>query len=160
MNPKEDNAAYLFGRILSCYGEMQRLANLPRTVNADITTKYYGKFFARPLYFYSKLNAGYVRHYKTALKNKGVAVSGLSQRLNNEFQAIQRHLKIEPDQENQPSKNYSFTTKEQALFTLGFHHQNQWHKQSSNDRISWIQSLDLNPYDPALIIAPLKQTKN
>jgi CRISPR-associated protein Csd1 len=159
MNPEEDNIAYLFGRILSCYGEMQRLANRPRTVNADLTTKHYGKFFARPLASYAGLGDGYNRHYKTALKNKGGAVSGLAQRLNNEFQAIQRSLKIPTDQNDQSGSTFAFSTKEQALFTLGFHHQNLWNKQSSEDRIAWIQSLNLDPYDPKLIIAPLKQPK-
>jgi CRISPR-associated protein Csd1 len=158
MKPNEPNQAYLFGRILSCFGEMQRLANLPRTVNADLTTKHYSKFFARPLATYAALGSGYNRHYKTALKNKGGSVSGLSRRLNNELEAIQRHLDFNETTPN--DKNLSFSTKEQALFTLGFHHQNLWNKQSSEDRLAWLQKLNLDPYDPSLIIAPLKQPSN
>ncbi len=157
MNPNEKNTAYLFGRILSCYGEMQRLANMPRTVNADLTSKFYGKFFARPLATYARLSGGYDKHYKSALKNKGGAVSGLAKRLNNEFQIIQRYLKIEPDEKDKPSSNLTFSTKEQALFTLGFHHQNLWNRQSTDDRTSWLLNLNLDPNDSGLVIAPLKQ---
>jgi CRISPR-associated protein Csd1 len=157
MNPKEKNHAYLFGRTLSCFGEMQRLANLPRTVNADLTTKHYSKFFARPFATYSALGASYNRHYKTALKNKAGAAAGLSKRLNNEFEAIQRSLGIAISKLSPPGMDSGFSTKEQALFTLGFHHQNLWNKQSSEDRIAWLKELELDPYDSKLIIAPLKQ---
>lgn len=150
MNPKEDDFAYLMGRIFSSYGEMQRLANLPRTVNADLTTKNYGKFFARPLATYSALGEPYNRHLKTALKSKGAKVSGLARRLNTEIEVIQKAL---------GSKNLkeTFNTKEQALFTLAFHHQNYWNKQSSESRISLIKGQGLDPFDPTLLIAPIKE---
>ena len=153
MNPKEDNFAYLMGRIFSCYGEMQRLANLPRTVNADLTTKNYSKFFARPLATYSKLAEPYNRHLKTALKNKGGMVSGLARRLNTEFEIIQGTLSPADLKE-------SFNTKEQALFTLAFHHQNHWHKQSSESRSALIIQQKLEPSDPALLIAPIKEKES
>lgn len=150
MNPEEHKPAYLLGRIFSCYGEMQRLANLPRTVNADLTTKNYSKFFARPSATYGKLGDAYCKHYRTALKNKGTAVSGLAKRLNNEFEIIQRALKTNEIKS-------TFSTEDQALFTLAFHHQNHWNKQSSEARISWIESLKLDPFSNLLLIAPLKK---
>jgi hypothetical protein len=152
MNPKEPNFAYLMGRIFSCYGEMQRLANLPRTVNADLTTKNYSKFFARPLATYSKLGAPYNKHFKTALKNKGGMVYGLAIRLNTEIEIIQGALSSTDMRE-------TFNTKDQALFTLAFHHQNHWHKQSSESRIAFINSQNLDPFDPSLLIAPIKEPK-
>lgn len=155
MNPDEKNHAYLLGRILSCFGEMQRLANLPRVVNADLTTKHYGKFFGRPLATYAILGNGYNRHYKTALKSVDKYVPGLARRLNIEFEIIQRNLRI--DFNSTTNANLSFSTKEQALFTLGFHHQNLWNRQSNEARIAWLEELNLDPYDPKLIIAPLKQ---
>jgi len=150
MNPEETRTAYLFGRIFSCYGEMQRLANLPRTVNSDLTTKFYSKFFARPLATYSALGSGYNRHYKTALKNKGAQVAGLAIRLNNEVEIITRTLRI-------GENTTSFSTKEQAFFTLGFHHQNHWNRRKNEDRVAWLQSLNLDPYSDNLLIAPLKK---
>ncbi len=152
MNPKEDKSAYLLGRIFSCFGEMQRLANLPRTVNSDLTTKFYSKFFARPLATYSRLNESYVRHYKAALKNKGAQATGLAIRLNNEFETITRALKID-------EVASSFSTKEQALFTVGFHHQNHWNKRKGEDRVAWLEHLGLDPYNDTLLIAPLKETQ-
>ena len=151
MNPKEKDFAYILGRIFSCYGEMQRLANLPRTVNADLTTKYYAKFFARPWATYSALGAPYCKHFKTALKNKGM-VGGLAARLNTEIEIMQTAL-------NKTDLKETFNTKEQALFTLGFHHQNYWHKQSSESRINILSEDGLDPFDPSLFIAPLKETK-
>ena len=132
---------------------MQRLANLPRTVNADLTTKNYSKFFARPLATYSKLAEPYNRHLKTALKNKGGMVSGLARRLNTEFEIIQGTLSPADLKE-------SFNTKEQALFTLAFHHQNHWHKQSSESRSALIIQQKLEPSDPALLIAPIKEKES
>jgi CRISPR-associated protein Csd1 len=152
MNPQEDNFAYLMGRIFSSYGEMQRLANLPRTVNADLTTKNYAKFFARPLATYAALGEPYQRHLKTALKSKGGKVSGLARRLNTEVEAILGSLGTGDLKE-------TFNTKEQALFTLAFHHQNHWHRQSSDSRIALITAQDLDPFDPALLIAPIKESK-
>jgi len=152
MNPKEHNFAYLMGRIFSCYGEMQRLANLPRTVNADLTTKNYAKFFARPLATYSALGEPYNRHLKTALKSKGDKVGGLARRLNTEIEIIQRALSPSDMKE-------TFNTKEQALFTLAFHHQNHWHKQSNETRIKLIKFQELDPFDTSLLIAPIKESK-
>lgn len=155
MNPNEKHHAYLLGRILSCFGEMQRLANLPRTVNADLTTKHYSKFFGRPLATYAILGNGYNRHYKTALKSVDKYVPGLARRLNNEFEIIQRNLSI--DSNDTTDANLSFSTKEQALFTLGFHHQNLWNRQSNEARIAWLEELNVDPYNPKLIITPLRQ---
>lgn len=152
MNPNERNFAYLMGRIFSCYGEMQRLANLPRTVNADLTTKNYGKFFARPLATYSALGEPYNRHLKTALKSKGDKVGGLARRLNAEVEAIQAALSPSDMKE-------TFNTKDQALFTLAFHHQNHWHKQSNESRINLIKAQNLDPFDLNLLIAPIKEPK-
>lgn len=152
MNPKEDEFAYLMGRIFSCYGEMQRLANLPRTVNADLTTKNYSNFFARPLATYAKLGEPYNRHLKSALKNKGGKAAGLARRLNTEVEIIQSFLTGDNLKE-------TFNTKEQALFTLAFHHQNHWNKQSSESRIAHITMQELDPFDPTLLIAPLKESK-
>ena len=157
MNPDEKNHAYLLGRILSCFGEMQRLANLPRVVNADLTTKYYSKFFGRPFATYAVLGNSYNQHYKTASKSVDKYVPGLARRLNNEFEIIQRNLKVDSIKLTDSDQNLAFSTKEQALFTLGFHHQNLWNRQSNEDRITWLQELQLDPYNPALIIAPLKQ---
>mgnify|MGYP000361926123 CR=1 FL=1 len=153
MNPTENKFPYLMGRIFSCYGEMQRLANLPRTVNADLTTKNYAKFFARPLATYAVLGEPYRRHYKTALKNKGNKVGGLARRLNTEIEIIQAALSPSDMKE-------TFNTKDQALFTLAFHHQNHWHRQSTESRIAFINGQTLDPFDPALLIAPLKEKES
>lgn len=153
MNPKEDNFAYLMGRIFSCYGEMQRLANLPRTVNADLTTKNYSKFFARPLATYSALGNLYTKNRSTAFKSKGEKVGGLARRLNTEIEIIQGALSPSDMKE-------TFNTREQALFTLAFHHQNHWHKQSNESRINLIKTQSLDPFDPTLLIAPIKEPKS
>lgn len=152
MNPTEHKFAYLMGRIFSCYGEMQRLANLPRTVNADLTTKNYAKFFARPLATYAALGNLYTKNRSTALKSKGDKVAGLARRLNTEIEIIQGALKTSEMKE-------TFNTKEQALFTLAFHHQNHWHRQSNEARTAFIKSQDLDPFDPRLLIAPIKEPK-
>lgn len=151
MKPDEKNFAYLMGRIFSCYGEMQRLANLPRTVNADLTTKNYSKFFARPLATYSSLGNLYTKNRSTAFKSKGDKVGGLARRLNSELEIIQGALK--------PSElKETFNTKEQALFTLAFHHQNHWHRQSNESRATLIKAQNLDPHDPTLLISPIKES--
>ncbi len=150
MKPNEDNFAYLMGRIFSCYGEMQKLANSQRTVNADLISKNYAKFFARPLATYSALGEPYSRYFKSALKTKNVI--GLATRLNNEFEIIQFAL-------NPSDVKETFNTKDQALFTLAFHHQNHWNRQSTESRIAFITSQNLDPFDSSLLIAPLKEPK-
>ena len=153
MKPNEKNFAYLMGRIFSCYGEMQRLANLPRTVNSDLVSKNYAKFFARPLATYSALGKNYrERHLKTALKSKGDKVGGFARRLNTEIEIIQGALSPSDLKE-------TFNTKDQALFTLAFHHQNHWNRQSTESRIAFITSQNLDPFDSSLLIAPLKEPK-
>lgn len=154
MNPEEKKTAYLLGRLLSCYGEMQRLANLPRTVNADLISKHYGKFMVRPSHSYSMLSASYIKHSRTALKNNASKASGLAKRLISEIEAITRFLEISKI----PSH---LSTQEQALFTLGFHHQNHWHKQSKSDRLNWLLELKIeDPYSPLLLIAPLTKPES
>ena len=87
---------------------------------------------------------------------------GLARRLNYEFEIIQQNLNIISTNLSNSEFSLSFSIKEQALFTLGFHHQNLWNRQSSEDRISWLRDeLEIDPFDPKLIIAPLKpQTDN
>ena len=160
MNPSEKKIAYLYGRLLSCYCEMQKLSNIPRVVNVGLAQKYYAKFLANPLATYTALEAHYSHSLNSALKNESqlgktnATVKRMAIRLNREIEKINSGIMI-----NEISNSGNFTTTDKALFTLGYQQQNHWHSLSSELRNDYLSKLGLDPQDTELLMAPISQTK-
>lgn len=113
LDPEERNKGYLLGRLFAVYEEMQRAA-LGNNVNATIKDKFYPSASATPRKVFAMLDAGSANHLsKLGKQNKGRQVNLV--RLQEEIMDL-----MEPGKDPYPS---SFSSSEQALFGLGYHHQ-------------------------------------
>ena len=104
---------YLLGRLFAVYEEIQRAA-LGGNVNATVKDKFYGSASATPGKVFGFLESNSAKHLAKVRKlNFGRAVN--LQKLQEEIMDL-----MEPAETPYPS---FFSTDEQALFGLGYHHQ-------------------------------------
>ena len=133
MNPNEHRPPYILGRLLACYGEMQRLAHLPREVNATLVDKFYGQFSTNPFSLLRNLDRLYQNNRKTAFRNQSKPwIPGRSRNIDTTVGKLLAVLGTTLPGE--------FGVESQALFVLGFHHQNHWFQMNEEQRTEWLKA--------------------
>lgn len=113
LDPNERDKGYVLGRLFAVYEEVQRSA-LGGRVNATIKDKFYGSASATPRKVFALLESGSANHLAKVRKLNIGRETNL-QKLLDQIMDL-----MEPSQDPYPS---SFSSKQQALFGLGYHHQ-------------------------------------
>ena len=154
MHPKNDDIPYLYGRLFACYGEMQRLAHFPRTVNAGLIEKFFSSFMTYPNQVIKNLEERYAHNRRRALRNHSKpwvapTAASISATITKIYSAI------DPDESGPNLKK--FTLEDQALFVLGFHHQQHWNTLNKEKRKEYLVQHGFDPFAPDLIISSIKE---
>ncbi|MCB1833358.1 MAG: type I-C CRISPR-associated protein Cas8c/Csd1 [Geminicoccaceae bacterium] len=114
LDPDQRNKGYVLGRLFAVYEEIQREA-LGRNVNATIKDKFYGSASATPRKVFAMLEAGSANHLaKIGKMNMGRRVN-----LEKKVGAIMDLMEAADD-----PFPASFSAEQQALFGLGYYHEN------------------------------------
>jgi len=121
LNTEEKNPAYLYGRLLEIFDEIQYAAL--GDVNAGVVDKFYGTFSAAPALIMARLFANANNHLRKLKNEKPGAFVNLDRKLTE----LVSHLPIQSPKGQLPLR-------EQALFALGFYHQRAFRNQERVDR--------------------------
>jgi len=149
MQPKEHNPCYLCGRLLAAFGEMQRLSQHPRKINATIVDKFYGRAASTPQIVIGQLGVLYESHLRKALRNRSQNwISPKARTLQITIEKIYAALRIG----DLPEK---MTTEEQAFFVLGYQHQTRFQSLNKDQQIALLERLELDTQaDDVLVHLP------
>lgn len=110
LNPDERHPAYLYGRLLEIFDEIQHAA-IPN-VNAGVVDKFYGTFSSAPALVFSRLFANAQNHLRKLRNENPGAFFNLEKKLT-ELVALM------PGQ----TPRGLLSLREQGLFALGFYHE-------------------------------------
>ena len=110
LNEDEKHAAYLYGRLLHVFEEIQYAAL--GDVNANVVDKFYGTFSAAPALVFSRLYDGAQNHMRKLKREKPGAFTNLDRRLTE----ITGLLPAAPPQG-------TLSLADQGRFALGYYHQ-------------------------------------
>jgi len=146
MDPNNRELPYLYGRLLACYAEMQRLAHYPRTVNAGVAEKYFTAFGVNPAVILKNLEDRYRHNHKKARRNQ--AAAWVIPQATHVDQNVQRIFAAKPA--GRPDA--PFTPEEQALFVIGFQHQRHWFSLKREEKGEYLRFHQFNPEDPHLTV--------
>lgn len=110
LNPDETHRAYVYGRLLRLFEEVQRTAL--GDVNATVVDKFYGTFSAAPALVFPRLMANAHNHLRKIRNEKPGAAVDLDKRLGE----VLSLLPAAP-----PAGTFSLA--DQGRFALGYYHQ-------------------------------------
>lgn len=121
LNSEEKNPAYLYGRLLEVFDEIQFSAL--GEVNSGVVDKFYGTFSAAPALLLARLFANSQNHLRKLKNEKPGAFVNLDRKLT-------ELVSLLPTQ----SPKSNLTLREQGLFALGFYHQRAFRNQELANR--------------------------
>jgi CRISPR-associated protein Csd1 len=121
LNADERHPAYLYGRLLAVFEQIQYSAL--GDVNANVVDKFYGTFSAAPALIFSRLYANAQNHLRK-LRRDGPGSFVVLDRLLTEVSTL---LPASP-----PSRQLSF--QDQGRFALGYYHQRAKHFEQIAER--------------------------
>jgi CRISPR-associated protein Csd1 len=123
LNTEEKSPAYLYGRLLEVFDEIQYAAL--GDINAGVVDKFYGTFSAAPALLMARLFANAQNHLRKLKNEKPGAFVNLDRKLT-------ELVALLPAQ----SPKGQLPLREQGLFALGFYHQRAQRNQERADRKS------------------------
>lgn len=121
LNSEERNPAYLYGRLLEVFDEIQYAAL--GDVGAGVVDKFYGTFSAAPALLMARLFSNSQNHLRKLKNEKSGAFVNLDRKLT-------ELVSLFPAQ----SPKGQLPLREQGLFALGFYHQRAFRNQERADR--------------------------
>ena len=121
LNSEERNPAYLYGRLLEVFDEIQYAAL--GDVGAGVVDKFYGTFSAAPALLMARLFSNSQNHLRKLKNEKPGAFVNLDRKLT-------ELVSLFPAQ----SPKGQLPLREQGLFALGFYHQRAFRNQERADR--------------------------
>lgn len=121
LNTEEKNPAYLYGRLLEVFDEIQYSAL--GDVGAGVVDKFYGTFSAAPALLMARLFANAQNHLRKLKNEKPGAFVNLERKLTELVSLL-------------PAKapKGQLPLRDQGLFALGFYHQRAFRNQEMSDR--------------------------
>lgn len=123
LDPNEKNIAYICGRLMAVYEQIQYSANQSGSrVGQTVMERYYATATTYPLLAFSNLKKLSVAHLKKLRRDNPGAEYNLKQNLDELYTML-------------PSSGYPkrFSLEQQGIFAIGYHHQSAWFTQQREE---------------------------